>query len=149
MRRPLATCAILLALSVTGCKDDSSHKAAAEETLKAAGTESTLAAAIDQSLDMQIKANPNMAQFRPTMKKFFDKHLSFNALKDDMIKIYVAEFTEDELKEITKFYQTPVGKKMVAKMPKLTGAGMQLGMKRVQDNQAELVKMLEDARKKQ
>ena len=79
------------------------------------------------------------------MKKFFSKHLSWENLKDDFIKLYTDAFTEPELKDIYAFYQTPSGKKMVAKMPELTGKGMQLGASRVQANQAELQSMLQQA----
>ncbi len=45
------------------------------------------------------------------MKALFAKYMNWASLKDDMVKIYMAEFTAPELKELTAFYQTPVGKK--------------------------------------
>jgi hypothetical protein len=128
--------------------DDESHRKAAEELLKAVKTEKVLAASIDQSLDMQVKANPAIKPFREVMKKFLTKHLSYAALKNDLIKLYTKEFTEKELKQLAAFYKTPVGKKAAEKMPALMAKAGQLGMKRVQDNQEELKKMIQDELKK-
>jgi hypothetical protein len=46
--------------------------------------------------------------------------LSWDAVKTDYIALYSEMFTEDELKALVNFYQTPVGQKLVAKSPMLT-----------------------------
>lgn len=43
------------------------------------------------------------------------------------VPIYARNFSADELKQIAAFYRTPVGAKMLAKMPQLLGEGMQVG----------------------
>lgn len=128
--------------------DEKSHRAAAEDLLKAANTEQALQAAIDQTLAIQLKANPQLAPVKDVMKKFFAKHLGYSALKDDLIKIHMEEFTEAELKEIAAFYRTPTGKKAADKLPALMQKGAELGMKRVQENADELRRMIEEALKK-
>ena len=137
----------LLALLVVGVPaaraDEKSHRAAAEELLRALGMERTLQASVDQMLDVQLKAQPKLAPLRPVMRRFFAKHLSWAGSKDDLITIYAEEFTESELAEITAFYRTPVGKKTVEKLPVLMGKGAQLGISRVQANQLELQQMIE------
>ena len=50
-------------------------------------------------------------------------------LKDDMISCYTAVYTEAELKELIEFYQTPLGQKMVAKMPQLAQQTLQISQK--------------------
>ena len=118
------------------------HRKAAEELLEFIGIEAQLASSIKQSLDVQIKANPAIEPFKDAMKTFLEKHMSYASLKEDLITIYANAFTEKELKEITAFYKTPIGKKLVEKTPELMGKGMELGVKRVQDNQAELMGMI-------
>ncbi len=44
-----------------------------------------------------------------------------------MATVYTESFTEQELDEILAFYDTPVGKKMVAITPELTKKGMEIG----------------------
>jgi len=43
--------------------------------------------------------------------------LRWESVKEDMISVYTQEFTEQELKKLTAFYQTPVGKKASEKCP--------------------------------
>jgi len=45
----------------------------------------------------------------------------------ESVPLYARTFTADELKQITAFYRTPLGAKMLATMPKLTGEAMQIG----------------------
>lgn len=122
--------------------DDATNKAA-EELLLAMKADKVLNQSIDEMLDVQAKQNPAMGRLRPVMKKFFDKHMSWNAIKTDMIALYAKEFTKEELEEMTRFYKSPVGQKMAEKTPLLTAKGMELGMKRVQENQSELQQMIE------
>ena len=149
----ICTTLVALGLVVAGASpaaraDERSHRAAAEEMLEAANTEQAMQAAIDQTLAVQVKANPQLEPAKGVMKKFFAKHLSYAALKDDLIKIHMEEFTESELKEIAAFYRTPAGKKAVEKLPILMQKGSELGMKRVQEHAAELRQMIEDELKK-
>ena len=65
-----------------------------------------------------------------------------------MAQIYVDAFTIQELKELTAFYATPVGKKAALLMPQLVAKGGELGMKRVQDNMAELQLMIAEKSKR-
>ncbi|HTU16556.1 MAG TPA: DUF2059 domain-containing protein [Gemmataceae bacterium] len=124
--------------------DEKSHRQAAEELLQTMGVEKQMDSAITQSLAVQIKQNPALTPYKEVMRKFLSKHLSYAALKDDLIQIYVDEFTEPELQQITAFYKTPAGKKLADKGPALMGKGMKLGMERVAKNQEELKKMIQD-----
>ena len=149
MTRILLAATILAIAGPASRADQKSHRKAAEELLKVMGVEKQLQGSIDQVLDVQIKANPAIAPHRDAMKRFFTKHMSWSSLKDDFITIYVDAFTEDDLVQIRKFYETPAGKKVVQKTPELMAKGMQLGLKRVQDNQGELQQMLREGQVKQ
>jgi hypothetical protein len=140
---------VLVALLAAGLAraDEKSHRRAAEELFKAMGTEKSLAASIDTTLDLQVKARPALARFKGVMKKFLHKHMSYDSLKADLVKMYTQEFTESEQKELTKFYQTPAGKKFARMMPVLMKKGAELGQRRVQENLDELKKMIEEAAK--
>ena len=97
-----------------------------------------MAQSVDQMLQMQMKQNPAVAPYERQMREFLNKYMSWASMKDDMVGIYVSEFTEQELKELIAFYQTPVGKKTVAKMPLLMVKGAELSQKRMQDHMPEL-----------
>ncbi len=119
-------------------KISDSHHTAALELLDSMNMEATTGQMVDQMLEMQIQQAPQMSAFKDVLKDFLHKHLSFKAIKGDMAKLYAKEFTESELKELKDFYQTPIGKKAIEKLPVLSAAGAQIGMKRVQDNMGEL-----------
>ncbi len=51
------------------------------------------------------------------------------SLYDAMAKIYMEEFTHNEIKELLKFYETPLGKKMAEKTSVLSRKGMIEGTK--------------------
>jgi hypothetical protein len=143
-------CAILCALFAFGLAapspaDEKSHLAAAEELLKTMNVDTQLGKAIEETLDIQIKADPRVAPLRPVMKEFFEKYMSWETMKDDLAKIYAGELTESEINEITAFYRTPTGKKLAEKTTTLLKKGMDLGIKRVQDNKTELQDMIRKA----
>ncbi|GAA4460106.1 DUF2059 domain-containing protein [Novipirellula rosea] len=115
-----------------------SHTVAVEALLDSMNMKETTQQTVDQMLQMQIQQQPQMAAFQDVMKAFLHKHLSFESLKPDLIKLYKSEFTESEIKALTDFYNTPVGKKAIEKLPTLSAAGAQIGMQRVQANMGEL-----------
>jgi hypothetical protein len=92
-----------------------------------------------------VKQNPSLAPYEPQMRAFLMKHMSWASLKDDMIRIYTAEFSEQELKELMAFYQTPVGKKSVEKMPVLLQKGAEIGQQKIQKHLPELQAAIQGA----
>jgi hypothetical protein len=144
---PLLAALVLLAAGTLRA-DEKSHRAAAEEMLQACDMEKTMQATLNQVLDVQVKAHPDLLPVKDVLKAFLNKHISYPAVKEDLIRMYTAEFTEAELKEVTAFYRTPTGKKAVQKMPVLMQKGAELGMKRVQENAGELKAMIEAELKK-
>ena len=57
----------------------------------------------------------------------FRKELSADELVKLIIPLYDKHLTHPEIKELIKFYETPVGKKMIAVMPAITAESMQAG----------------------
>jgi len=134
----LLLCAIALFQPATTRADEASHKKAVESLFGLMQMENLLSQSVDQMLAMQVQQNPALAPFQAQMKAFLNKYMSWASLKDDMAKLYMAEFSESELNELTKFYQTPLGKKTVQKMPALMAKGAEIGQKRVQEHLPEL-----------
>ena len=57
----------------------------------------------------------------------FRKEINADELVNLIIPVYDKHLTPAELKELIKFYETPVGKKMIAVMPAITAESMQIG----------------------
>jgi uncharacterized protein len=125
--------------------DPASHRAAAESLLNLMDMEKMMSQSVDQMLQIQIKQNPSLAQYETQMRTFLNKYLSWAGMKDDMLNIYTTEFTEDELKQLTAFYQTPLGKKTVQKMPALMQKGAEISQKRLQEHLPELQAAIQSA----
>lgn len=57
----------------------------------------------------------------------FRKEINADELVNLIIPVYDKHLTQGELKELIKFYETPVGKKMIAVMPAITAESIQIG----------------------
>ncbi len=148
---------LLAALFLTGIQmargadpaPDSAHYKAAEQILTLMDTPNVLKQSIDQMVKLQVQQNPTIAPYEKVMRDFLGKYMSWDSMKADLIKLYMGEFTEAELGELNKFYQTPVGRKTVEKLPVLMSKGSEIGTKRVQEHMAELQTAIEAEAKKQ
>ena len=57
----------------------------------------------------------------------FQKEIDFDVFIDMYVPIYDKYFTENEITEMIALYETPIGKKMIEKMPLILSESMQLG----------------------
>jgi hypothetical protein len=142
----LMTMVVVLSYAVA-LGDDHSHRKAAENLLIVLGTEKHLQKIAEQVVEAQLKQNPQLAPHRDIFQKFLTKYLNWENLKGDLMTVYTQEFTEKELKQLTEFYKTPLGKKASDKLPRLAFAAGQLGLNRAQEHQAELRQMIEEKAK--
>ena len=124
-------------------QNDDTHKKAATELLTIMNMEKLLDQSIQTALGIQIQQNPALENYKETMQEFFNKYMSWDYLKDEFVKIYMEEFTENELRDMIEFYKTDTGKKTLERLPILLQKGAQLGQKSVQNNLGELEKMIE------
>jgi hypothetical protein len=79
------------------------------------------------------KVRLKMEAILPNMVAAMQEAMSDPTLVDDImaetIPLYARTYSADELRQIAAFYRTPVGVKVLATMPKLTGEGMQIGQR--------------------
>ena len=151
MRILLGYCLITVALGlspIVALGDEQSHRKAAENLLLVMEVDKSLPKIPDQVVENQMQQNPQLAAQREVLQRFLTKYVNWESVKEDTITAYTHEFTEPELKKLTEFYKTPVGKKASEKMPQLAFLAGQLGLKKAQANQAELRQMLEDQKSK-
>ena len=138
MRRIFAALMLLSLVPAVYGADETSHQKAAEQMLTLMDMPTLLKQSVDQMVKMQVQQNPTIAPYEAVMRDFLAKYMSWDSLKPDMVKLYTEEFSEAELSELNKFYQTPTGKKMLGKMPTLMSKGAQIGSQRVQEHMPEL-----------
>jgi hypothetical protein len=151
MRTLLYTSLIIMALVLShpvAQAEESRHRQAAAALLTALEADKTMQGIQEQLLALLLQQHPQLAPQRDVFQQFLTTYLSWESRREEMITLYTQEFTADELQGLTAFYQTPLGKKALEKLPQLATAGAQLGIARVQAHQGELQQMLEDAQRK-
>ena len=147
MRILLCSCLITVALGlspVVALGDAQSHRKAAENLLMVMEVDKSLPKIADQVVETQLQQNPQLAPQREVLQRFLTKYLNWESVKENTITAYTHEFTEPELKKLTEFYKTPIGKKANEKMPQLAFIGGQIGLRQAQAHQTELRQILED-----
>ncbi|PID39350.1 MAG: hypothetical protein CSA65_07600 [Proteobacteria bacterium] len=125
-----------------------SHQATVNRLFKAMELPQVMNRAINQQLQVFSRSNPAIRRFQGVLRRFLRKYLSWKSLRDQVAQIYLAAFSQQEMQELIRFYQTPVGKKSVRLMPKLAAQGAAIGLRRVQQNLPELQRMIQNAKKK-
>lgn len=116
----------------------------AEALLGTIYSEDSFNKVIDQVLVAQLKAHPEVQPYENEMRTFLSKYMSWAALKPDLAEVYAREFTEPELRELLRFYQSPTGKKAATKIPTLMQMGMEIGQRHVRDHMPELQKLFQE-----
>ncbi|HIQ46331.1 MAG TPA: DUF2059 domain-containing protein [Sulfurovum sp.] len=103
---------------------------------------------IKRITQMQIQANPQLKAIEPTIHAFFTKYMGWEAQRGDIAALYAKNYTTEELKELNKFYQTPLGQKTVQLMPQLAAASAQIGQSKMMAHMPEMKAMIESELKK-
>ncbi len=143
MKRPL----LLLLLSATAifaqAEPSAEALAAAKELTKTLGLEKQHEAGLAtmtpmiENLAKRLQLDEKESnELRETYREWFTKDLDQVKLRDEVTKLYAQSFTVEELKEINKFYLSPVGQKTVKAMPEIMQKSAALGMQEAQSKQA-------------
>jgi len=103
---------------------------------------------IKRITQMQIDAKPELKAIRPLIEEFFTKYMGWEAQRGDIAALYAKNYTTEELKELSKFYQTKLGQKTVQIMPQLAAASAQIGQSRMMKHMPEMQVMIESELKK-
>lgn len=71
-----------------------------------------------------------------------DKAIGWKKLEPELVTLYTTQFTEQELAGLIKFYESPLGKKMLDKLPELNARSAQLTQKKLESAVPEVNKLL-------
>jgi len=81
---------------------------------------------VEMVLGSILKTNPSWKKNSKEIRQFFLRKLSSNEYRHALARIYMSEFTENELKELSTFYATSLGKRTIKSMPKVNYLTMQM-----------------------
>jgi uncharacterized protein len=122
-------------------------KKAVEDLFKSIDYANTYQQTLSRLIEVQIQQQPRLEPYREIMTSFLNKYMSWSVIKDEIIALYSDTFTTAEIKELTAFYSTPLGKKALKTMPELTAKGAALGQRRVMAHEQELLDLIREAEK--
>jgi uncharacterized protein len=88
--------------------------------------------AMMQQLGVQERDRPLIERYNEKLTALMLEQLGWDKLEQPMIDIYARVYTEQELREVTKFYQSPAGQSFLTKMPDLLRESMQLAQQNMQ-----------------
>jgi len=129
----LTTAAIALAVSSPAAfaqQPTAAAIASGKELVVATGAASLfdplIAGVIEQAKLLYLQQNPALSK---DLNEIADKLRSDLAprmveLSNEVAKLYATNFTDEELKTILVFYQSPTGKKLLAQQPKVVDSSM-------------------------
>lgn len=110
------------------------HKMLAWTLLEAEGAPRMMDLTIKSTLDTQMKESPELLPFRKAFETYLRNTLSYEAQKEDLAVIYLSVYTPDEIRELIRFYQTPIGRKKAAAGAKIAVAAAALTQKKLKEN---------------
>jgi len=110
-------------------------------------------------IDMQIhEASKRMAEsmrITEAQKPIFDRfivrytalmkdEMSWGKLKGPIAQVYADVYTDAEMKDIIKFYKSPVGQKVLAKMPELMNASIQVAQNSMKNIMPKIIQLQQE-----
>lgn len=140
----LLTC--LLALGQAARADGNSHSKEVETLFRLTQMEQRIDETVGKLTALQIRQNPQLAAHEPLIRAFLARHVGWQAMRPELEAMYKEAFSEDDLKQMNAFYITPVGQKVLIRVPDLVQARNQLAAQRLKQHIGELRQEIESAR---
>lgn len=152
--RAICTAVVLVCASGQVFADTASHNASAEAFLKLAHADKLGTPVYMQVQQMfaqrfaQTKAPESkkavLDTYTAKANAALDQAIGWDKIKPDMVQLYTANFSESELKDLVAFYQSPLGKKVLEKMPQLTQQSAQMTQSKLESAVPVVNKLLAD-----
>lgn len=123
-----------------------SHLAAARELLEVTNAQAMMEQSMQAARNMlapdsvQRKA---LAEFDQLIDQILAEHFSWTVLEPEFVQLYVEVFTEAELRELTAFYRTDLGQKMLLRMPEVMQRSMAITQARLQEALPQLMQRIQ------
>ncbi len=127
MKKILFTFILLVGISTTNCalaQNSDEYKTELKSFLKNSGSDASFTAILDQFYSM-MGSGVDKTKLEAAKESIYQK--AYDELINLMVPVYQKSISIADLKEINKFYQTPVGKRISAAQPKILNESMQVG----------------------
>ena len=140
--RAICTAVALVCASGQVFADAASHAASAETFLKLAHADklgTPVYMQVQQMFAQRFAEAGAPAEQQALLERYqaqanaeLDRVIGWEQLKGDLIAVYTDTFSEEELRQLLAFYQSPVGQKVLQNMPQLTAESARLTQQRLE-----------------
>ena len=118
---------ILFTSTLSFSQDNAAYRESVKQMMIANGSQNTFKAIISQMIsNFKTQKSEVPEEFWTQFETSFQK-VGIEDLLDLLTPIYQKHMSQDEIKAITAFYQTPAGKKFAEKTPLIMQESMQAG----------------------
>ncbi|SES19840.1 MULTISPECIES: DUF2059 domain-containing protein [Halopseudomonas] len=124
--------------------DEASHRSSAERFLKLANAEDMTAPVytqVEQLLTARFTQMGGSMQYESVLRDYqrqardiLNAQLSWDAIRDDLIDLYLPVFSEEEFEQLAAFYRSPAGSKLMEHLPELTRDSMAITRERLEQH---------------
>jgi len=139
----VALSAVLLVPLRAEEEKESSHRQAARELYEMGNPRELMASAFESMFEPMLQNmrehgldEAKVVRVKEAAMRFATQVAEDPELVRRMISLYQEEFTEEELREIIRFHQTPVGRKALTALPQLMQRGAIVGQEIAERHQA-------------
>lgn len=142
MFKKLLVLLTLIAATSMANADVAKQRALAEEMLEVSQASSVLdnmSKQVDamfaqtvQQMNLTGDKQAEAEKYQQRLNTIMKEELSWDKLKGQFVDVYVDVFSEEELEELVEFYKSPLGQKLIVKMPQLMQESMGLAQKQMQ-----------------
>jgi len=152
--RALTVAALMAALNLlSGCGPSAPPEDLAEQYLRLSGVDEQVEGTLEAIQNSMVQ-NFQQSGAPPEAKPVFDKYMaeveplmqsvmSWENTKSDYVGIVEESFTPEELQELVKFYDSPVGQKVSTEMPNLLRKAGELSRQRFEEVRPQMDQLTE------
>lgn len=155
MQQLILSSLVALALSSVAVADEASHREAALRVLEASQVKKSLEqiqGMFEGMLSQQMgtvevppEGKAELEAMQAEMSSLMSDLLTWEELSEFTVTTYVEFFSEEELNELTDFYKSELGQKLIERQPEIMQKSMQWAQTKVQERMPEFLKRLEEA----
>jgi uncharacterized protein len=122
-----------------------SHLAAVKRLMEVTRIRELTEQSVETTLAGQPQQMPQLAPYADVLREFYRENLSWAVLEPEFTRLYVEVFTEADLREMITFYESPLGQKMLTRLPALLVKSNEITMRRLQASMPQLMQRLQAA----
>lgn len=150
LTRILAPVALVLAVATRPAAaqqpaGDATHRAAVQRLMEVTRVREMTEGNVETMLGAQLRQMPQLSPYAGVLRDFYREQMDWKVLEPEFTRVYLEVFTEPEVRELVVFYQTPLGQRLLTKMPVLMARSNELASRRIQAAMPQLMQRLQAA----